>query len=298
MAKPAFAQQATSAARIQLRHDEQPPRLVSLLLTRLRAELRVAGFELVTSEPAAEIAISITDEQLQLEITGTASSHAVLSGTAREIPLLALQATEFLRAGLLPRATPPKPTIKGPSAPVRQLPPPAPPRGSWRLDGGGSWLTGFRAGDGLPLVSLGVGYRFPQRLSLGAGGDIPLGSATFDATRGSAKYRVWLAALHADYAWWRSSRGSAALGLELGAARVSSEGRPDAPLEARHPSRFALALGARLTTELRLSAEVALLAQARIVSLSPTPLIAVLNEERAVGSPSVIFGLGVRIGGI
>jgi hypothetical protein len=281
---------------VKLRYEDGPsPRLVSRLLTRLRAELEVAGFGIVTAGPAAEVAVTATDERVQLEISS--SSHAVLSGTEREIPLLALQATEFLRAGLLPRATPPEPERKSDAPlPATFAPPPSPPRGAWSMDVSGSWLTGFRAGDHLPLVSVGATHRFPERLSLGLGGDVPLGPATFDAARGSAKYRIWLGALHADYAWWRSSRGTASLGLELGAARISSDGLPDAPLEARHPSRFALALGARLAAELRLSPSVALLAQARVLSLSPTPLVAVLDEERAVGNPSIIFGLGVRVG--
>lgn len=306
VAPPLLAQQASgtetrASARVKLRYEEPEPRLVAQLLTRLRAELRVGGFGVVMDEPAAEIAVSANGDQLQLDITTSASgtsSHAVLTGTEREIPLLALQATEFLRAGLLPRVAPaqPIPRIEPPSAePVS--PAPALRSGSWLIDLGCGFLTGFRAGDHLPLVSLGVAHRFPERLALGVGGDIPLGNATFEASRGSANYRIWLATLHADYGWWRSSRGAASLGLELGGARVSSDGRPEAPLEARHPSRFALSLGARLAAELRLTAEVALLAQARVVSLSPTPLIAVIGDQRALGSPSVMFGLGVRIGG-
>jgi len=280
---------------VRLSYDEQQaPHLVSQLVTRLRAELYAAGFEVVTDGGLAEIAVTANDQQLQLEIT--CSNHAVLTGTQREIPLLALQATEFLRAGLLPRAPPPE--RARPAEPAAPPPPPMPPlrRGAWLLDMGGSWFTGFRAGDRLPLVSLGVGYRFPERLSLGLGADVPLGSATFDATRGSAKYRVWLGTLRADYALWHSTRGTVGLGLELGAARVSSDGEPDAPLQARHPSRFGLALGARLAAELRLGSKAALLTQARVSSLSPTPLVAVLDEERAVSNPSLIFGLGVRIG--
>jgi hypothetical protein len=52
-----------------------------------------------------------------------------------------------------------------------------------------------------------------------------------------------------------------------------------------------------LGAEIRVNSLVALLGQARVVSLSPNPVVAVLADERRLGGPSILFELGARIGG-
>lgn len=309
---------AERAPGVRLRYDAQPARLVTLLVMRLSAELKVAGFSVEPApgeglallaeqhEPAgsyADIRVTVDGDRAELDITSRArgaSSHVVLAGSEREVPALALQATEFLRAGLLPRLTPLAPALPGREAPSAKAAPPtslAPVHGQWLLDVGGAVLGNWRAGDRLLLLSLGAGYASPQRVTVSAGLDVPLGSATFRSPQGFADYRLWFLQLHADYAWLRWRSGEASLGLGFGTARVTSVGRPLVPLEGRQPELWALALGARLSAELRASSKLACFARARVVSLSPNPLIAVLSDERRLGSPSILLELGLRIGG-
>jgi len=312
---------ARPAPQVRLRYDvASAPRLVTLLVTRLSAELKVGGFSPLlpprTADGAAaasdeaepsggygDIALSASGERVQLEITSQAlgaSSHVVLVGGEREVGALALQATEFLRAGLIPRVAPElaaQTTVETqPNAAPR--PDTAPKRsGRWLLDLGPTLLVNWRAGDGLALLSLGAGYAWPGRVSLSGSIDVPLNSATFRTPAGSAEYRLWLGQLQADYAWLQWRNGEATLGLGVGMAKVTTAGKPQAPIEARQPELWSLSLGARLAAELRLSSTIALLGQARVVSLSPNPVVAILADERRLGSPSVLFALGARVGG-
>jgi hypothetical protein len=297
-----------------------PPRLVTLLVTRLKAELRVAGFvavlpnvhevagpgsglQPVGSSGYADIALSASGERVQLEITSHsrgASSHVVLNGTEREIGPLALQATEFLRAGVTPRDASDSTAEARRSSAVdsasRKRPEGA-QGGGWVLDLGATLLTNWSSGDRLPLLSVGTGYALPARLLLGGSVDVPLASATFRATAGSADYRMGLAQLHADYAWLRWASGEATLGLAIGMARVTTAGRPQASMKATSAELWSLTLGARLAAELRFGSSVALLGRARLLGLSPNPLVAIGAEERRLGGPALLFELGVRVGG-
>jgi hypothetical protein len=80
-------------------------------------------------------------------------------------------------------------------------------------------------------------------------------------------------------------------------AKTTTTGRPHAPLAPGHAELWSLSLGARLAAEVRLSPILALLGQARLVSLSPNPIVAVLDDERRLGGPSILLELGVRVGG-
>lgn len=294
--------------------SEPPSRLLELLATRLMAELRLAGFAVTLrpAEPApapptttgdyARISLVAEGDRITLEISSRslgASSHALLVGKESELGPLALQATEFLRAGLTPRVEPavsvtppPRPSAAeaAPLEPVR--------RGRWLLDMGAATLTNWRAADHLELLSIGAGYAGADRLSLRAGLDVPLTSASFETSRGNADYRLWLAALRADYAWLRWRTGQATLGLDVGAAKVTTSGIPDAPIESRNPALWALSLGAAAAAQFDLSQLVALRTGVRVLTLSPNPLVAILEDERRLGSPSILLELGLRIGGL
>ncbi|HEX2872383.1 MAG TPA: hypothetical protein VHP33_14040 [Polyangiaceae bacterium] len=319
--RPSVGAVAERQSRVSLRYEANaPPRLVALLVTRLRAELRVAGFVAVLpTDPEvtdagspqqvadgsgyAEIALSASGERVQLEITSQsrgASSHVVLNGTEREIGPLALQATEFLRAGVTPREASDSTAEARQSSAVdtaasRNRPESA-QGGGWVLDLGATLLTNWSSADRLPLLSVGTGYALPARLLLGGSVDVPLASATFRATAGSADYRMGLAQLHADYAWLRWASGEATLGLAIGMARVTTAGRPQASMKAINAELWSLTLGAQLAAELRFGSGVALLGRARLLGLSPNPLVAIGAEERRLGGPALLFELGVRVG--
>jgi hypothetical protein len=324
-ASPSAAQAPVAAATppsaaplVRLQYDAvEPPRLVALLVTRLRAELNVAGFSVAlpaaadgagTSASAsgeaggyADISITESGEQrVQLEIasrTLAASSHVVLLGGERNVPALALQATEFLRAGLVPRLVtsepaPPSQTSAASPSPARDEPP-----GRFLVDVGATLLTNFRAGDRLALLSLGAGYAWPERASLRAVFDVPLASASYETRVGASDYRIYQGGLEADYAWLRWRGGEATLGLCAGVAKVTTVGRSPTPLEPSSPELWALTLGGRAAVEHRLSPLIAITASVRVLGLSPNPVVAILADERRLGSPSILFQLGARIGG-
>lgn len=313
-ARPGHAQDASRE--VQLDYGTQPSRLTTLTVTRLTAELRIAGFTIAeppvedAPEPGADgvepppssyanVVILIKGVRIQLEITSRAqgaSSHVVLVGTEREVGALALQATEFLRAGLLPRiepmaeratATEPRVSVS-PTEPVR--------RGRVFTELGAALLHDWGANDVLPLLSLGGGYGWPSGLALSGSVQLPLRRARFDADAGSADYRLWLGQIQADLPWYRWSTGRATLGLSIGAARVSATGRSSEPKDARSPEAWALSLGARIGAEQELTTHVSAFGQLRALGLSPNPLVAVLGDERRLGNPSLVVELGTRIG--
>jgi hypothetical protein len=300
---------------VRITHDShEPPRLVVLAVTRLSAELRVAGFSVISSaasdaagptiqdraaETYADISVGMLADQLRLDISSRslgASGHVVLLGRERELGLLALQATEFLRAGLVPRAQ-----LARARTPRANSPPaPAPlrvaePHGRWLLDGGAALLTNWGTGDRLPLLAFGAGYEWPQGVSLLASLDAPLHDASFETARGGADYRAWLVGARADYRLLEWSTGALNLGLCAGGAEISSEGRPLPPLEPLRASSWAAYLGASLATEYRLTRVFAVTGQARVVSLSPNPLVSIVDQERRIGSPALLFGVGARL---
>ncbi len=279
-------------------------------VTRLRAELHAAGFASSVAEPSpvsgsgssadestyGRVSLAVTGEQLQLEVvsaSSASSSHATLRGTEREVEGLMLQATEFLRAGLVPRAM--ARTVRREPPPVPRQAPPPPQRRRWVVDAGISLATNWGAGDLLPLASFAALHYPARRLAVGVAFDVPLDEASYDAELGSADYRIGFGTVEADYAVLHGSRGSLALGIGVGAARTLSSGQPLPPLQPDQASLSSLALGASLRAELRLWRYFALTARARVVSLSPNPLIAVVDDERRLGNPCLLFSLGARV---
>jgi hypothetical protein len=305
---------APVSSEVRLLYDaDEPSRLVSVMVTRLSAELRVSGFSVVlpansdaTNESApegyADVRVSEQGERVRLEVSSrspSASSRVVLTGTEREIGPLALQAVEFLRAGQVPRVEAlPRPKLEKPKREEPPTPLPKPPQpASWFMDVGATLLTSYRVGDRLALLSLATGYAWPERAALGASLDVPMNSPSFQGAQGVAEYRLWLGSLYADYAWLRWDGGELRLGPEAGLARVIAEGRPNALGSAVSPELWALSLGARLSGEVRVSSLVALDVHARVLGLSPNPVVAVASDERRLGSPSLLFGIAVRLGG-
>jgi hypothetical protein len=96
---------------------------------------------------------------------------------------------------------------------------------------------------------------------------------------------------YAPLSW---SSGAITLGLYAGAARVSSVGHPDAPSLGRSPQLWALGLGARLGFWQQLGGVVAVSVSARVIGLSPSPVVAVMADERRLGNPSGVLELGLR----
>jgi len=313
---------------------DSPPELPLLAegLTRLVAELGVAGFEVKLLgrgesglaegwqepepdderegvEPYALLHLSVAGDQLRLEISSHAartSSHLSIVGKKREVAALCLQAAEFLRAGLVPNlsapnapsapsappSTPPEPLERPPSA--ADEPRSSPRSGSFRLDLGAALLSNWGARDSLSLLALRSGYAFTSGFALAAAVYVPLNDARFVASHGFADYRLWLGAVEANYAWLEWPQGELSLGFDAGLARSSSVGTPDAPWQAEQAAAWSLLLGAGLGAEYRVSDAFALAADAHVLSLSPSPVVAIVADERRLGGPAVRFGLGAR----
>lgn len=276
------------------------------LLTRLVAELRAAGFTVVLSDTAAlpassfgHVRVSVDGARLRLDIgtrSTAASTRAVLVGRRGEVGALALQATEFLRAGLVPGLESPRYGTSEPDEPrtrdvARDR---AAPR--WLADWGVSMLTNWGVGDALPLTSAGVGYVFSSPFLLRLTADVPVGAAEYQTERGSADYRTWLVGAQAGYAWLRGRRGFASVELCAGAAHVSSAGSPRPPLLSLTDSTWTAHLGAGASAELRFSSHIGFVGQLRLLTMSPSPIVAIRSDERRLGSPSIMVTLGLRVG--
>lgn len=276
-------------------------------VTRLRAELNAAGFTGVLREPwnvsgggrasaYARVSLEVTDESLRLDIVSSSSatsSHAILLGTEREVEGLMLQATEFLRAGIVPRLAP-RAAVSVERAPLLPAQRQAPGR-RWAVDAGATLATSWGAADVLPLLSFAAGYYPAARLSVGGSFDIPLASGRYPARLGSATYRILFGSLEAEYVVVGSAPAALALGLSVGAAHTVSWGEPLLPLEPRNASLWSLSLGVGVRAELRLWRFLALTTRLRAISLSPTPLVAVVDDERRLGSPCLLFSFGGRV---
>lgn len=275
-------------------------------VTRLRAELNAAGFVGIVTQPTTEspgetvpvygrISLLVHGEQLRIDIISTSSatsSHAILLGTEGEIEGLMLQATEFLRAGLVPRLGP-RAVRRGERAVAP--PPRESPRRRWAVDAAMTLGTNWGSEDVLPLVSFAAQHYPAKRLAVGVAFDVPIADARFETAHGAAEYRIGFGQVEMDYTLLGGARGALALGLQLGAARTLSTGQPLPPLEPHSASLWSLSLGVGLRAELRIWRFFAVSTRFHVVGLSPNPLVAVLDEERRLGRPCLLFSLGGRL---
>lgn len=291
-------------------NDLPSSELLAHALTRLRAELRAAGFTFTlcaepsalegsgAGAPYALIVLTVEEGQVRLDITSRSvgtSSHVILVGTRREVEALMLQATEFLRAGIVPRLGGAPRTPAPPSRAVTHALQPPQRQSHWVVDLGPSVLANWGAHDVLPLASFGIGFNPSPSTSVRVAFDVPVGKARYETQQGAVDYRIWLGTLTAEYAPLRGTYWGLSLGLEAGGARVLSSGKPVAPLEPRDAALWTLAMGARATSVLRVSRRFALITQLRVLSLSPNPVVAILDNERRLGSPCILLGFGARL---
>jgi len=276
-------------------------------VTRVSAELRLAGFDVrLVEAPSdaihgyARVRLSEAAGKLSVEIvshTSETESRLLTVATEREIRATAVQVAEFLRAGLVPRAT----VRAAPLHNAEPAPQPAPVNArpalkrSLRVQLGAAVLSNWNAGDLLPLLEIGAGFALSRRAWLTADLHLPLADAHYEASRGSAAYHSWFATLGADSALLSWSAGALSVGVRAGAARVSSAGAPSAPLEGRHASTWALALAAHVEVEQRIVEPLALTAGVAFLTLSPGPVVAVLDDERRLARPALIGAVGARV---
>jgi hypothetical protein len=304
----AIAAEAKPVVALDYESTSTAPLLIHAV-TRLRAELKVAGFAevLPSTEPRkandlgsvyGRVSLAVTGDELRLDIVSTSSatsSHAILLGTEHDVEGVMLQATEFLRAGLVPRLAPRSPRPIEPAPPSREPSTAPAPRRRWAVDAAATLATNWGAADLLPLASFAAHHYPTRRLSIGVAFDVPLAEAHYDASLGSAAYRIGLGSLEVEYALMRGTRAALSVGLGAGAARTLSSGQPQAPLQAQDASLWSLALGGSVRGELKVSRFLALTGRARVLGMSPNPLIAVIDDERRLGNPCFLFSLGARV---
>jgi hypothetical protein len=311
------------APRVVVEYDaQQTSSLLAEGVTRVVAELRVAGFEVqmagergadaaVPNEgsasalppltPYATMSLSERDDQLTVEIRSDSnanSSRLIILGRERDVAVLALKSAEFLRAGLAPhvQAARSPVTSSGMShAPAPAAIPQRLPAHLWQLDLGGAFLTNLGVGDHLPLLTIHPAYLALPRLALGAALDLPLGDAHFEASQGSGSYRVWFGSVSASASWLKWRNGEMTVGASAGVARTLSTAVPNPPLKARQPAFWSLALSLDAGLDYQVIEPLALVAEAHLLALSPSPVVAVVEDERRLGRPSLMLGLSARI---
>jgi hypothetical protein len=299
---------------------DEPAPLLAQGVTRLVAELKVAGFRVRLLERAssatdadraepneipplyASIRLSVVGDRLQIEVdtdsNGTSSRLVLVSGR-RDVAVVALQAAEFLSAGLVPRlglpaARRPHPAAANGEAAAAQAPLGSRPE-AFGLALGAAAMTNWASGDALPLLTIHSQLALSPIFSWGTDFYLPVGAARFDAARGSANYRVWLGELDWGVHCLRTPRSTLTLGINAGIARTATAGAPTAPLQPRDPGAWSLALGVGIASEYRLVGALAVIAEARIVTLSPSPVLVVVDDERRLGRPSALLGVGLRV---
>jgi len=334
VAQTAPAQEVTHERVDPRAHGETRPLIVSLEfdraeaaplllqgVTRLAAELKVAGFqprlpereptvgepsqsELQGAEPMpyASIRLALVGDRLQIEVStesnGTSSRLVLMSGR-RDVAAAALQAAEFLSAGLVPRlGLPHARQLRAARSDDRAAtaPPSSEPTSeTFGLALGGAALTNWAASDVLPLLAVHSSLALSPVFSWGTDFYLPLGAARFDAAHGSASYRVWLGELNLGVTCLRSRRSTLTLGANAGIAWTTTAGSPTAPLQPREPGAWSLAVGLGAASEYRLVGALAVIAEGRVLTLSPSPVVVVVDDERRLGRPSALLGIGLRV---
>jgi hypothetical protein len=318
------------ASRVALVRTPPGDVLLQEASTRLRAELRDAGFEVVDVESApgdprdsvegtsqgdggfATVSIdrarteAYADVWISDHLTGkTVVRRVRVRGEKNTAAVLAIRAIELLRASLLEAAVPP------PDRPV------AAPRDVL------AWVqpsidlhakphaikSDFRRGAtlGASVLALhgtsGLGFAFGPALRLAHGFGSPfLGRLTIAAPLagpslsepgGSASVRQEFAAV--DVAWASATDPVAAVfGIGGGVFHLHTEGSADAPYHSRSDDVVSLSANFSAGTLVRLGPRLAFSAEATAILLHPEPVVIIAHRTAgAAGAPSVGLSLGI-----
>lgn len=318
--------QVAVAQRVLLVQPTGPDETLAEAFNRLRAELALQGFEisvlqLVASASSPEglselarqqqafAAISLTRSAANAgavvcvadRVTGKVTLRTLALDGSKDAPsVLAVRATELLRSSLseIAGAKKPPPDVVGVDrgsvpAEVREFA--RAPAVRFRLDVRAAALgVSQRIGPGY-APSLGLSYRVGERWGVGLVFAGPAFGTTFHAGNGSATVRqelglsrLWLSALSTERFELRPS-------VLLGVYRADVVGQVSAPFASRSGSVTSFAAGVGLDLGLRLGERLVVGGELSALTLSPRPVIAVLEDEYRYAPVIVNASVGVGV---
>jgi hypothetical protein len=297
------------AARVALVHSERPDALEQRTLTRLRAELAAAGFEVTDiarsragDREAAEVeppmggvfaTIAIAprspdaaDVWVADRITGKTLVRRVQGGPGRDVAaVLAVRAVELLQASLLEATESSPQRERASSAP---LPPDV---SAWMQKSGPRMRSGFglvagaglfHSFDGIPpaiVPVFGLSYRLSAPFALCLRASTPSFPADLETPYGTIAVHQDLASIELSYSPAPGGRIRPLAMLGVGAYRLGVAGTAAAPYEGRRGHVFSAMFDAGVGAALSLGTQVSLVADVRLLYLAPKPIV------RAAGLP-------------
>lgn len=331
LARSAPAVADAPRSRVALVRSPDSDRLLREVSTRLRAELREAGFDVVEVASAPRDALSVLEDEsrgsqsfatiainragsgaladawISDHVTGkTVMRRLRVGGNSNAAAVLAIRVLELLRASLLEVAAPPKGSEAPASAPADvlgwvepTLPAKTPPEREL-LEGPALavGLLGLHGLGGLGLalgptvrVSHGIDRHFFGRLTLAG----PLVGPSVDEPGGSATVRQQFLSL--EMGWATATRPLGAFAwMGAGAFLLQTEGAAVAPYHSTSDRVFSFLATAGIGGIARLGQRVAVTSELFMVGLLPKPVVKIAAEEAGTaGGPSLGASLGLLV---
>jgi len=327
----ALAGPVTAApARVALVHELEPNALEQRTLTRLRAELVAAGFEVADVERHGEDAREAAEADPQVagvfatiaivprtadaadiwvadRITGKTVVRRIQvpPGTGRDVaPVLAVRAVELLQASLLEALEPPprtESTSPAPPPPVVAVPtdvsawmqarrPPSEARFS--LQAGGGVIHSFSGVGPAFLPALGLVFRPIPNLAIGLRAGGPAFAADLPALpAGTIAVRQKFVSL--DVAYELLSPGATLRPFVIGgvgAYHLDVVGTAVPPYKSETDDHFAAMVTLGTGAKLRFGERVSLLADLRLLLIAPQPIVRAALQEVGSMSRPSLFG--------
>jgi hypothetical protein len=322
-------------AKVALVREPSPSPVGQKALTRLRAELIAAGFEVTEIErqgddvrEAAEaeagegvfatVAIvprsGSADIWVADRVTGKTTVRRIEArpGAGRDVAsILAVRAVELLQASLLEAMEPPpreEPQVAASSTEPRSAPVPAdvsawmharrvPSEARFGLQAGLGVIHSFDGIGPAFLPVLGFSYRLapPLVAAIRAGG--PAFTADLQTPEGSIAVRQGFAALELAYEFSLSSPPLRPFVVgAVGAYRLDVVGAATPPYQGESGNIFAVMFAAGPGARLRLGERVAVLTDVRLLILAPQPVVRAAEQTVATMSRPSLFGqIGIDV---
>jgi hypothetical protein len=320
-------------ARVALIREREPNALEQRTLTRLRAELIAAGFEITEVERHGEDARDAAEAEPQVpgvfatiaivprtadaadiwvadRVTGKTLVRRIQvpPGEARDAaPVLAVRAVELLQASLLEALEPP-PQAEPTSSPV---PPPTAPvvpsdvsawmqarrptnEARFALQAGAGVIHSFSGVGPAFLPVLGLVFRLTPDLAIGLRAGGPAFSADLAAPEGTIAVRQKLATLEVAYELLSPAASVRPLAIAgVGVYHLDIAGTAAPPYKSELDDVFAAIVTVGPGAKVRFGERVSLLADLRLLVIAPQPIVRAVGVEIGSMSRPSVFGEAV-----
>jgi hypothetical protein len=321
---------SAAPARVALVHELEPNALEQRTLTRLRAELNAAGFEVTEVERHGEDAreaaeaeptvagvfatISIvprTADAADIWVVDRVTAKTVVRriqvppGTGRDVaPVLAVRAVELLQASLLEALQPPPRDAEAASS---SIPPPPvaavptevsawmqarlpPSQARFALQAGAGVLHSFSGMGPAFLPVVGLAYRVARDLAVGVRAEGPAFAADLQAPSGTIAVRQELVTLEVTYELLLAGAVRPFAIGGIGVYHLDVVGAAAPPYKGESDDLFAAAVAIGPGARLRLGERVSLLADLRALFIAPQPIVRASGVEVGSMSRPSLFG--------